>query len=186
MATKVIINGGWPASADKSDPEFFTEILKDTKNNLNILLILFAEKAVSAWEEKSKYIINEFNSVKINKVLNFVIAEESKLKSQVESADIVYIRGGNTPVLLDVINKIPSFISWLRGKIVAGESAGTYLLSTCFFSKTIGETRRGIGLLPIKSICHFEGINEEQLDKCPQSLEKVLLRELEHKVYFLN
>ena len=89
-------------------------------------------------------------------------------------------------MLVAAMQDHPNFKSWLKGKIVAGESAGTYLLSAYFYSKTMDDTGQGIGLLPIKSICHFDGTNEERLNECPSNLEKVLLKDFEHKVYCLK
>ena len=51
MTTKVIISGGWTDIINAENSKFYTEILKDTKENLKILLILFA-KPESEWAVK--------------------------------------------------------------------------------------------------------------------------------------
>ena len=185
MTTKVIISGGWADLINVENSKFYTEILKGTKDNLKILLILFA-KPESEWDTKSQCIINQFDRVKDGKILEFTITSHDSLQEQVRAADIVYIRGGDSAMLVAAMQKHPEFKSWLKGKIVAGESAGTYILSTYFYSKNMGSIGRGIDLLPIKSICHFEGKNEDKLDECPPNLEKVLLKDFEHQVYYLE
>ena len=59
MVTKVIISGGFADEINSENSKFFTEILKDTPDKINVLLILFA-KNENEWELKSKKIIVQF------------------------------------------------------------------------------------------------------------------------------
>ncbi|HUC79019.1 MAG TPA: Type 1 glutamine amidotransferase-like domain-containing protein [Candidatus Saccharimonadales bacterium] len=184
MVTKVIISGGFADEINSENSKFFTEILKDTPDKINVLLILFA-KNENEWELKSKKIIVQFESVKNRKKIKYTIANLDNLKEQIKESDVVYIRGGDTDLLLAAIKKYPEFKSWVLGKTIAGESAGTYLLSGYFYSKTLGGLHEGLGLLPVKTICHFEGKNEDKLDESHKELKKVLLKDYEHRVFFL-
>lgn len=184
MQTKVIVSGGYADIDNPENRQFFSEILKDTPDEQNILIILFA-KEKAKWDEKFFGVVEQFDRVKESKALNYVMAEHDNLEAQIKHADIIYIRGGDTPMLAEAIAEHPDFKELIKGKIVAGESAGTYLLSTCYFSKTAGGVFKGFGIIPVKSICHFEGANAEKLDECPTDLEKLLLKDFEHKVYLV-
>jgi hypothetical protein len=184
MKTKVVVSGGFAEELNELNSLFFKEILEGTGNKVTVLLILFS-RPEDVWGLKSKGPIAQFDKVKGSKKLNYVIANHEELEEQITSSEIVYIRGGTNSLLLNEVSRHPRFVELIKGKIVAGESAGTYLLSDYFYSKSEGGVFRGLGVLPVKTICHFEGKNEEQLDKCPKELEKLLLKSFEHKVYFV-
>jgi len=184
MKTKVIVSGGYADEPNELNALFFQEILRDTADEITILLILFS-KPDSEAGIKSKVVIQQFDRVKGNKKIHYVIANHDDLEQQISESDVVYVRGGFTLQLIDAIAKHPKFVDLIKGKILAGESAGTYLFSDYFYSKSEGGVFRGLAILPIKTICHFESENEEQLDNCPEGLEKLLLKDYEHKVYFV-
>lgn len=184
MKTKIIVSGGYANEANTENTKFFTEILKDTPNDSSILIILFA-KPEDEWARKSQCVIDQFEHVGESKNIRYTVANHNSLEDQIDKSDIVYIHGGDTALLIESIHKHTNFVERIKGKIVAGESAGTYLLSKCFYSKTLGEIRDGLGIIPIKVICHYEGKNEDKLDDCPDNLEKLLLKDFEHKVYFV-
>lgn len=184
MRTKIIVSGGYADAVNFENAKFFKEILRHTGDKVKILLILFA-KPEDAWDTRSKSIINQFDSIKGPKNLEYSVANHDELEDQIDQSDIIYIRGGDTTMLIEAIEKHPDFIDHIKGKIVAGESAGTYLLSKCFYSKTIQSVRNGLGVIHVKAICHFEGKDEDRLDECPDNLEKLLLNDFKHKVYFV-
>lgn len=184
MKTKVVVSGGFAEESNELNSLFFKEILEGTGDVVTVLLILFS-RPEAVWDMKSKGAIAQFDKVKGSKKVDYVIANHNKLEDQIANSDVIYIRGGTNSLLIDEVARHPRFVELIKGKIVAGESAGTYLLSDYFFSKSEGGVFRGLGVLPVKTICHFEGKNEEQLDRCPKELEKLLLKSFEHRVYFV-
>lgn len=68
---------------------------------------------------------------------------------------------------------------------MAGESAGAYVLSSCFYSKTEGGVFNGLGLVPVKTICHYVGLNKEKLDECQIKAKTLLLADYKYKVFSL-
>jgi len=184
MKTKVVVSGGYAEEPNVPNSQFFKEILKDTCDEITILLILFS-RPEEVWDDKSKRTISQFNKVRGTKKIHYIVSKHDELEEQISKSDIIYIRGGTTSLLTSEIARHPKFIELIKGKVVAGESAGTYLLSDYYYSKSEGGIFRGLGLLPVKTICHFEGKNEEQLDKCPEGLEKLLLKSYEHKAYYI-
>lgn len=184
MKTKIIVSGGYANEINSENTKFYREILRDTPDKLSVLIILFA-KPKDVWAEKSQYVIDQFERVEGSKAIKYSIATEKDLEGQLDKSDIVYIHGGDTDLLIESIQKHSDFINEIKGKIVAGESAGTYLLSRCFYSKTLQEIRDGLGIIPVKVVCHFKGKNEDKLNDCPDNLEKLLLKDFEHKVYFV-
>ena len=95
------------------------------------------------------------------------------------------MRGGKTSKLLHTLEKYPEFKGMLKNKTVAGESAGAYVLSSCFYSKSEGGVFKGLELVPVRTICHFIGVNEEKLDKYLPQLEKLLLSDHQYKIFYI-
>jgi len=182
MKTKYIVSGGSANEPNELNDHFFREILKDTPSNPKVLLVMFA-KTEDKVEARVASVKKQFEKNKGNKQPTFTLANHGEFESQLQETDIVYLHGGTTLLLIDAISKHPNFKELIKGKVVAGESAGAYLLSTKFYSKTIGKVMDGLGLLTIKTICHYEDRNQEKL-KDKDGLELLLLRDYEHKVFY--
>lgn len=182
MKTKFILSGGYANHPNEENNKFFREILNTDKRKLKILLILFA-KEIETWEEKEQAIISQFKINKQGKSLSYEVAQEDNFLRQCREADIVYMHGGRTLKLLETLKKFSNLKDLWAGKIVAGESAGSYVLSTCFYSKSEQGIFSGLGLVPVKTICHYQGENREKLQDCPKNLEELLLADYEYKVF---
>jgi len=185
MTTKFILHGGYASKINSENDSFFREIVKDTPNQLNILLIYFARE-ISEHKRIFDKDTNQFKRNADNRNINFEIATTDNFLNQLEQTDIVYLRGGKTLQLLKTLKTFPEFVPLCEGKVIAGESAGTYVLSSYFYSKTEGGVFKRLGLVPVKAICHYIGENREKLDKCPKNLELLLLKDYEFKVFKYN
>jgi peptidase E len=184
MTTKYILHGGFADQENRENDIFFREILKDTPNNLKVLLVLFSAEDNKVEEYKKRDLI-QFEKNKGNKNISYEVAQENNVASQARNADIIYIHGGKTLKLLNTLLKESNLAEAFKGKVVTGESAGAYVLSTYFYSKTVGTVTKGLGLVPFKTICHFEGKNVEKLESLPAELETLLLPEFKFKVFFI-
>lgn len=182
MATKFILHGGLAGEPNSKNDEFFKEIFKDTPQKVKILLVYFT-KEKSRHEGIFKEDAPQFEKNKGDKEIFLEIAEEELFMQQIKNADVIYLHGGKTYRLLGALNKYPDFKKAVEGKTVAGESAGAYALSTCFYSKSEGGIFEGLGLVPVKTICHYDGENGEKLNECPKNLETLLLADYEFKVF---
>ena len=112
---------------------------------------------------------------------------------QLKQADALYVRGGSTPRLLGTLKKYPALEENLNGKTVAGSSAGAYAIgrySSFHDDESGGQIREGLGLLPLRVVCHYESADLppnpkalSSLRELSQDLELVLLRDFEWKVF---
>lgn len=181
MTTKFILHGGFAGHVNEQNDSFFREILKDTPDKLKVLLVYFA-KEIDRVPVSEKEDIVQFERNKENKDIFFQVADEKSFAEQVKSADIIYFHGGNTLKLLETLKKFPGLKELLAGKVVAGESAGAYVLSSVFYSKTENGLYQGLGFVPVKIICHYIGENEDKLAD-NQELETLLLSDYQYKVF---
>ncbi len=182
MKTKYILHGGYAGKQNKKNDKFFKEILSVNKNKFNILLVYFA-KHKKDYERIKSEDYYQFNRNAKNKILNFEIAGKKRFTEQIKKADIIYLHGGRTLKLLKALKEYNNFSELIKGKIVTGESAGAYVLSSCFYSKSEQGCFEGLKLVPVKTICHYIGENRNKLDCCPFNLEELLLKDYQYKVF---
>ncbi len=183
MKTKFILHGGFAGRTNSENNLFFKEILKNTPEQVNILLVLFAKRQIKYEQAFSENTL-QFERNGENKEFNFEIATVDNFLEQIKKTDIIYFHGGQPLKLLEALKKYPTLFESLKGKIVAGESAGASVLSACFYSKTEDGIFEGLGFVSVKTICHYVGENKERLDKCPKELETLLLKECQFRVFF--
>ena len=182
MKTKIILHGGYAGRINSENDIFFKEILKDTPDRVRILLVYFAKEEAEHERMFGEDTI-QFKRNGENKKIDFKIATTEKFLKQLEETDIIYLHGGKTIRLLETLKTFPDFEKLCKDKIIAGESAGAYVLSDCFYSKTEGGVFNCLGLVPVKTICHYIGENKEKLNKCPKELELLLLKDYQFKVF---
>lgn len=184
MITKIILHGGFNKAngpVHKND-DFFKEMLKDTPDKVKVLMVYFAERD----EMMPTRIVQDKEQLNNNcssKKLDFRIATEETFKKDLAWADVIYLHGGRTLKLMEALRKYPNIKQMLLNRIIAGDSAGANALGQLFYSKNSKEIGKGLGILPIKIIVHYEdGMPNPLVDIEPQ-LETLFLHEYETKVF---
>lgn len=185
MKTKYILHGGDAQIINKENDPFYAEILKDTPDKLKILLVYFANDAERN-EERKMGNVEQFNRVKGNKNIEYEIAKEDVFLDQIKKSNIVYIRGGSTPVLMKALSLFGDLKEAFEGKVVSGESAGMNSLVKYCYSKSGGGVTKGLGIINIKTISHFDGVRGiKELEKVAPDLESCYLPNFRYKVYWI-
>lgn len=183
MITKFILHGGFARGNENEDNrEFYSEILSTAPEKVHVLLVCFAkdEDRVEASVLKVK---EEFNKNKEQRKLSFDLAQPGTFYKQLQQADIVYFQGGQTLKLLTALKGYPGLREYLDGKVVAGESAGANVLCSVFYSPSSGTVDMGLGYISRKIIPHYSEEYENVWDGTDYSLEPLLLREYEHRIF---
>lgn len=171
--TKYILHGGaWQPTADYK--KFFSEMISGLSEGANILCVYFAREK-DMWNENFAEDKMKFSSVSQQKVFNYVMANDktSAFIEQVKQADLIYIRGGDTHVLQEYLEKISSLESLLYDKVVAGSSAGALVLSKYYYENDDDTYNQGLGILTIKTFCHYTEENSDKLTKLKEFGENV-------------
>lgn len=161
--TKYILHGGHAGRQSPDNKKFFLEMVNGSSEKINVLVVLFArEKEI--WNEKFEEDKRNFSSASPQKVFSFVLATDktSTFIEQIKHADVIYLKGGNTHWLQDRLAKIPDLKNLLSGKVIAGSSAGALVLSKYYYENDNDTYNEGLGILPIKTFCHYA---EEKSDK---------------------
>lgn len=190
--TKYILHGGYTSTDNELNRTFYKEIARDIPEDGTVLLCYFASKDLDnsgRFQEDSQRILQQSK----NKNLTFVLANEVDFIEQVKVSDALYMRGGSTPKLLTILNKFDNLKELVGGKTIAGSSAGAYVIgaySAFHDDESGGKIRQGLGLLPLRIVCHYESKdlppNQEALNiliKTIPEMNLVILRDFEWKVF---
>lgn len=183
MKTKYILHGGSAQKVNANNDIFFREILKDTPDNVKILLAHFAAPKENSLVNKEKD-SSQFERAKENKTLHFEVASKDSFIEQVKKADIVYFGGGTTLPLLNVLKMFNNLKELFVGKTIVGESAGANCLSSYCYSPS-GGVLQGLGLVPVKTIPHYQVGDEKVFIDTPKELEMLLLPSYQFKVFYI-
>ncbi len=183
--TTFVLHGGFDREKPvQEDDEFFKEILTDAPEDAGLLLVYFAERdeKVPARIEQDKV---QINKIKGSKNVHFKVASEETFLQDCAWADVIYLHGGRTVRLMEVLKQYPDVEKVFSGKIIAGDSAGVNVLGQVFYSKNSKEIGDGLGILPFKVVVHYvDGMPNPLADIRPD-VETLFLREYETVVKYL-
>lgn len=186
MKTKFILHGGTTKGrADEKDSKLYAEILREAPQNPKVLLVFFAKEDERV-EASAKKVTAEFERNKWQAVIRFERATKASFEQQVRAADVIYFHGGKTLRLLEALKDFPNLKNSLKGKIVAGESAGANMLAEFYYSPSSDKIGEGLGILPLKIIPHYLDQYRGKLDRIGTGLEEVRLREYELKAFEID
>jgi peptidase E len=183
MKTTFLLHGGRLKLRDNRNDSYFRELTKNLSDGDEVLFIGFARR-----DEADRAIVYErekqFILAQTNLDIKVVSATYNNLIDQIRRAKAIHITGGESPELVEDMQKYPDFIPSLIGKVVGGSSAGACLFSTFYFFNPERGVLRGLGTLPIRLLVHygsteFHATDEslELLKSFPSDLELVTIEE---------
>ncbi len=184
MKTKFVLHGGFAkekAPVQENDA-LFQEMLKDTSENVKILLVYFAEREemVELRIEQDKESFNK------NKGLKNLVLKVTSKETFIEDcgwADVIYLHGGKTTRLMEVLNTYQNLNEVFKDKTIGGDSAGVNALAQLFYSKNSKVIGEGLKILPFKTVVHYVDGMPNPLAEVEPNLETLFLHEYEIKVF---
>jgi hypothetical protein len=190
--TKYILIGGYPSKAKDGGKAICKETAKDFSGKIKILICLFARPEnlwVSLYGENKQFFLNNLN----NQEIIFELANPNNFIKQLKNINVVYFSGGDSQLLSDALDKNPGWVNSLDGRTIIGSSASTDMLSTYNFDLKYFKCSSGTGLVPVKTLVHYESKDYTppngwddalaQLKKYKKDLPIWTLKEGEYKVF---
>lgn len=182
---KFILHGGFSVEKfpAQEDDIFFHEILKDTLEDIKILLVYFAEREemVQIRIEQDK---ESFTKNNVSKKLEFKVTSEDNFLEDCKWANVIYLHGGRTERLLEKLNKYKNIKQVFSNKTIAADSAGANVLAQFSFGKNSKQINEGLKILPFKVVVHYVDGDINPLQNTEPKLETVFLKEYETKVFY--
>jgi peptidase E len=185
--TKYILVGGYWTKGENEGQNFALELVKGFDRPVKILDCIFADSE----QADNKFLEDKERFSKFISNFELELATEDRFKTQIETADIVFFRGGDTEALINTLKKCGDWQSKLEGKTVAGTSAGAMALAKYSHALTQNKLIEGFGLVPVKVIAHWQSeLYEVEWQKAlaglkayKEDLPIYTLKEGEYKVF---
>ena len=110
------------------------------------------------------------------------MATEENFLEGCDWADVIFLSGGRTVNILNVLKKFQNLDQVFKDKIIAGDSAGANALGHSFYSRKTKEINAGLGIIPFKIIVHYAEDMGNPLAEIEPDFETLQLHEYETKV----
>lgn len=194
--TKFILHGGVMSPQSQSNKAFYEEMAEGIEKP-KVLLVYFARES-----SEYDYLLNRdrdnFAWANPGKEFEFTIAESETFSEQIMNNDVLLIAGGDTERLFAAIKGTSVDMRELsKDKVIAGSSAGAYLISKWYYTNSGKEIRKGLGLINVAAWAHYRAdrgneyfVEDDQIAQIEQELkskiddgETALLHEQEFEVF---
>ena len=154
--TTVILVGGEEFDTNDCIDRLANEIaLRD--NNPTILSCHFAEGDFDGELDPDAHWVQIF--LQYIPRCTIVKAIKEKFYDQVACADVVYLHGGSTEILTEVLSDFSRVRQILRDKIIIGSSAGANYLANMGYSPNARKIVRGSQIVDVSTIVHWGAAN---------------------------
>lgn len=187
--TKFILHGGFTRRDNELNRSFYEEFTRDIPDEAEILLVYFASRSHDT-QEIFEEMSGKFQEHAPNKTFTFTKAIQEHFLEELTRSDAVYFHGGDTNKLIEILRRYPDLKPLIEGKTIAGSSAGAYILATLGASHAEDRMREGLGLVPLRVVCHFESPEMPPAEgavslirNTAPELELVLLKDCEWRVF---
>ena len=192
-ATKFVLVGGFVWKGTNDGKDFCDEIVKDFDEPIKVVCAQFAQPK-ERWDKMfgdDKEFISKNLSGKKHEI---EIADPDKFIDQIKSSHIIYLKGGDPEKLTQLLQQTGNWTDQLKGKTLAGTSAGADIIAKYYYSLDDLKIKEGLGLLPIKVIVHYRSDYNapnidwdkayKELKEYKEDLPVVTLAEGEFKVLY--
>ena len=171
--TKFILHGGVTSRPCESNDNYYREIINSVESP-KILLVYFAI-AEDRWQEVSDEHKKLFLDKAGDKKIEFTTASKDteKFIKQIEDNNIIFIRGGSTPMLQTALEKIPKFQELIKNKVIACASAGAIVLAKYYYDQDYDSIFEGLDILHIKLLTHYLSTGEYAATSGEDKLKKL-------------
>ena len=186
--TRYILHGGFTSVENENNASFYAEFTSNLPEGGTILLVYFSrrdEEIPKLTKQDTQAILKQSKLASVN----IKVATRENFKQELEEANVVYMRGGETDKLYNELLKHPDFSKTIKGKTIIGSSAGAYVLAAYRYWHSEGGVQKGLSILPIRILCHYQSEvlpphkdAMQELEKCPAELELVVLKDTEWRL----
>lgn len=166
--SKYILHGGETGVQNEHNKAFYQEWVQGFADDfVPTILLVYYSRPKETWQELMLSDQERFARYTDNREVNFILADAdiSTFKSQLQKADVVYVRGGSSEKAVESFTPLAAELpSLLEGKVYAGSSAGVMFLAHNARSHT-SDWKKGLGILPFNTVVHWDDGLQDSLDE---------------------
>jgi hypothetical protein len=150
-STRYILAGG----LDRAHQKYWQDLseLFEFHEGLKVLSCFFSQ-AEKYWQISydgfTPFFESAFGSNSV-----YELATKAKFIDQMKSSDVIYLHGGHTTLIEEVMSEYDNIESHFSGKTIIGSSAGANFLSSNYWSARNKLAGKGSGIVPANIMVHF-------------------------------
>lgn len=158
--TKYILQGGGMKEFSFKKYINLWKLLNLIPRKSKVLMVFFA-RPKEDWEILCNETKN-FRFVFGRWDIDYVLASDDTAEfiKQIKECDVIYFRGGNTPMLQKKLEEVSDFRQLLEDKIVIGSSAGSLVFTKYYYDQDYDQIFEGLNFLNVKMITHYKSKGE--------------------------
>lgn len=166
--TKYILTGGKDRIPSSYGQALHDELTK-THKKFKLLSVFFSatqdhwEAMAKSWKEWFMTYVGDIESYDYARIDTFV--------QQIKDHDVIYLHGGHTKLLREVMRSFGDLRELFEGKVVVGSSAGANMLAKNFWSSSQQKPFKGLSVLDINVMVHYGAVEHEGIHRTPQDWE---------------
>jgi peptidase E len=160
MTTTYLLHGG-ETSRDTPDNELFFRHFSDLveKDTVDILMCYFS-KEEGTWDALFNRDKAKIQKLTTKETQLSLAKDPEDLLKKLDYHDVLYVAGGQAELIEPLFSQLSGLKDKLNGKIYIGSSMGAFLASDhyvlSFENQENRHAHRGLGLLPINTLCHWD------------------------------
>ncbi|MEC8066584.1 MAG: Type 1 glutamine amidotransferase-like domain-containing protein [Pseudomonadota bacterium] len=160
-----ILHGGAALRRCESNTQFYQHIARKMQAGQTLLLVYFAADR----EDWARKLAHDSRNLLAQLDMKIEVAEVETFESQLQNADVVYIRDGYTDKLFKAFEAFdPKLL--MQDKVYVASSAGANLLCKGCYSAPAQKVMQGLGVLPLNVLIHA---NKDEYSKAKEKLVKL-------------
>ncbi len=177
--TTFLLHGGATSKDLEGNNLFFGQFAElVNKSKIKVLMCYFSRPKEN-WQK-----LFDRDSVKVTnnttKQVEFHIPEDAEdLKEKLPSFDVLYVAGGEAELIEPYYQELAFLKTDLEGKVYAGSSMGAFMASEGYVlsadAQESGSMHKGLGLLPIQTLCHWDVEDKKEVKLKLLSSDKPIL-----------
>lgn len=189
--TKYYLHGGKASVNSEENKKFFQQLVEGFDNTVNFVCVYFArDREINKdwnWNIMFEEDMKQISSFCPKTKLNFILASENidNFSNQLETANVVFLKGGITPSLYKSLKKVSNLEKLFEGKIIAGSSAGALVFAKYYYDGDYDTYNEGLGILPIKMICHWGEQRHSKLEDLKKFGEELEIYTIPEEIFFI-
>ncbi len=189
--TTYILHGGKTSTQNALNDEFFKKFTSFVDTDSVTVLLCYFSREKEKWAELSHRDTNSINKMTSKKVKVLVADNPKDLLVKMDKSDVLYIAGGDAEPIEVLYPELSDLQHKIDGKIIAGSSMGMFFIAEhyvlSFDSQDSRTVHKGLGLLSIQALCHWDKEEEKEfkLQLLSNNSDKpiVILNEFESVVF---
>lgn len=181
--TTYLLHGGATSKDLEGNNKFFGQFTELVSKNAVKVLLCYWSRNKNEWQKLTDRDTTKIKASSEKEVSFHVVENVEELFSLIDDYNVLYVAGGDAELLEPYYEKLSGLKAKLNGKVYAGSSMGAFMASDAyvlsFDGQDSGTQHKGLGLLPIQTLCHWdvEQNKEEKLNLLDKKKPIIVLNE---------